>query len=210
MAASPQTKPHPLEQMARLPQPARLAVLGGVFVGVLVVYWAIFYSGMLTGGGVQKKLSLFDGQLAELQRELAESRSIASNMESFAAKHQALKAELDAALEQLPNETELPVLLTDISSLGKKSGLEFRSFRPEAERTHGFYAEVPIRIEFLGSYHQAAVFFDRLSRLSRIVNITELEMKHSNAQADPPQLKVEGIATTFRFLEESTANAGGA
>jgi type IV pilus assembly protein PilO len=147
-------------------------------------------------------------QLTKLQSEIAESRAVESNLKSFEEQQQALRAELAEALQRLPNEKELPVLLTDISSLGKKSGLEIRSFRPETEVEHGFYAEVPIKIEFVGSYHETAVFFDRLSRLSRIVNISELTMAHEDSQADPPELGVRGIATTFRFIDEPEPGGG--
>ena len=194
----------PLELMAKLPKLQRNTILGALFVAILVGYWFTIY------GGVGKDIGSLDARLSELHGDLSKSRSIAANLDAFEKKQKELRAELSTALDRLPNRKELPVLLTDISSLGKKSGLEIRSFRPEPEVTHGFYAEVPIRIEFLGSYHEVAVFFDRLSRLSRIVNITELTMAHAgNPQSDSPQLYVKGIATTFRFID-SPGNAGGA
>jgi type IV pilus assembly protein PilO len=100
------------------------------------------------------------------------------------------------------------VLLTDVSSLGKKAGLEFRAFKPEDEVQKGFYAEVPIRVEFLGTYHQIGVFFDRLSKLSRIVNMNEFGMGLVKESAESPLLEVKGIATTFRFLETGPKEGG--
>jgi type IV pilus assembly protein PilO len=194
----------PLEQMARLPRQLRYLILAGVFVAILCVYGFVFYR------GVQQKVTNLDVKLTKVHSEIAESRAVESNLKSFEQQQQRLRAELADALRRLPNQKELPVLLTDLSSLGKKSGLEIRSFRPVSEIQHGFYAEVPIKIEFVGSYHEVALFFDRLSRLSRIVNISELTMSHEDADADPPQLEVRGIATTFRFIDESDTPAGGA
>ncbi|MFQ5513083.1 MAG: type 4a pilus biogenesis protein PilO [Myxococcota bacterium] len=203
MAVTRRTKSHPLEPMAKLPLWQRNAILAGVALVTILVFWFTLYS------GVRTEIQQLEARLSNLHGDLSKSRSIASNLATFEAKQKELRAELDAALQRLPNEKELPLLLTDISSLGKKSGLEIRSFRPEDEIAHGFYAEVPIRIEFLGSYHEAAVFFDRLSRLSRIVNITEMTMGPArDSHSDPPQLTVKGIATTFRFVEE--AGGGGA
>ena len=60
---------------------------------------------------------------------------------------------LTLALRQLPDSKELPVLLTDVTSLGKNAGLEFKAFRPRPEIQRDFYAEVPIEIEFTGRFH---------------------------------------------------------
>ncbi len=187
----------PLEQMARLPAAVRALVLVGVAVAVLCVYGFTLYS------GISKRATSLEAQLTQLQSKIAESRAVASNLKSFEEKQQELRAELEIALRRLPNEKELPVLLTNMSSLGKKSGLEIRSFRPSDEVNRGFYAEVPINIEFLGRYHEAGIFFDRLSRLSRIVNITELKMSVADPKSLTPVLSVKGVATTFRFVDQT-------
>ena len=192
-----------LEKMERLPQAYRFGVVGVVFVAVIAVYWFTLY------GSQRQELQQVRGQLAQLETRIAESRAVASNLEKFKAKRTELKQELDDALRRLPNSKELPVLLTDITSLGKKSGLEFRSFKPSGETRRGFYAEVPIKIELTGRYHEVGVFFDRLSRLDRIVNISALSFDIANAKADDPVLKVSGTATTFRFIDTDAKTGGG-
>ncbi len=192
-----------LEQMARLPNNVRALILVGVAVAVLCIYGFTLYS------GVSKKSVALERQLTQVQTKIAESRAVASNLKRFKVKQQDLGAELETALRRLPNQKELPVLLTNMSSLGKKSGLEIRSFKPAPEVNRGFYAEVPISIEFLGRYHEAGIFFDRLSRLSRIVNITELKMSLADPKALVPVLKVQGTATTFRFVDVPPDAQGG-
>ena len=192
-----------LEQMARLPSNVRALILVGVAVAVLCIYGFTLYS------GISKKAVALQGQLTQVQTKIAESRAVASNLKSFTEKQQVLRAELEIALRRLPNQKELPVLLTNMSSLAKKSGLEIRSFKPAAEVNRGFYAEVPISIEFLGRYHEAGIFFDRLSRLSRIINITALKMSLADRKALVPVLKVEGTATTFRFVDVPPDAQGG-
>ncbi len=192
-----------LEKMGRLPSNVRALILVGVAVAVLCIYGFTLYS------GISKKAVALQGQLTQVQTKIAESRAVASNLKSFTEKQQVLRAELEIALRRLPNQKELPVLLTNMSSLAKKSGLEIRSFKPAAEVNRGFYAEVPISIEFLGRYHEAGIFFDRLSRLSRIINITELKMSLADRKALVPVLKVEGTATTFRFVDVPPDAQGG-
>ncbi len=194
----------PLEQLGRLPNGVRALILVGIAVGILCIYSFTLYS------GVSKKSKVLEGQLTQIQTKITKSRAVASNLKKFEKKQQELRAELEIALRRLPNERELPVLLTNMSSLGKKSGLEIRSFRPAAEVNRGFYAEVPISIEFLGRYHEAGIFFDRLSRLSRIVNITDLTMSLADPKDYIPALKVKGTATTFRFVNPTPdPQAGG-
>ena len=127
---------------------------------------------------------------------------MAANLSQFEKEIEGLEAELKIALRQLPDSKELPGLLTDVSTLGKKAGLEFKAFRPRTEVNRGFYAEVPIEIEFTGGYHQVAMFFDRVSKLDRIVNIGDLKVDVAREGLNDTMLKVSGRATTFRFVEE--------
>ena len=191
-----------LEQLERLPAVARYGVRAGVALLVFVLYWFTMAS------SATNRLTVLETQLSKLQNEISEARAVASNLKSFEERREELQAQLDAALGQLPNSKELPGLLTDMSSLGKKSGLEVRYFDPMKEISRGFFAEVPIKVEFFGAYHDVGVFFDRLSRLPRIVNITKLDMSVESERAGLPRLKVTGVATTFRFLARKPKGSG--
>ena len=191
-----------MQQIERLPAAGRFGLLVGVFLAVIGLYWFAVY------GGERTKLNQKRTQLTKVQSEIAEARAVASNLKSFQEQRDLLHRELEGALRRLPNATELPGLLTDISSLGKKSGLEIRAFDPGQKVSKGFYAEVPIKLEFRGSYHDLGRFFDRLSRLSRIVNITELRMKLDSNRGDKPKLQIKGTATTFQFVSGSGSASG--
>lgn len=191
-----------LARMERLPMSGRLGLVAAVFVGLIGIYWFTLY------GGQRQQLHSLQGQLSKLEARINESRAVASNLKTFQEKRESLKAELAEALRRLPNQKELPILLTDITSLGKKSGLEFRSFKPAKEVPHGFYAEVPIQIELTGGYHDVAVFFDRLSQLSRIVNLGALEISIASYTGETPLLRVKGVATTYRFNEGGASSEG--
>ena len=104
------------------------------------------------------------------------------------------------------------MLLTDISNLGKTSGVEIKSFKRKDEVIHDFYAEVPIDIELEGEFHNIARFFDLMSRLPRIVNVGALKVKVGTEDASQTMLRVEGTASTFRFLgdDETEQAASGA
>jgi type IV pilus assembly protein PilO len=147
------------------------------------------------------QLVAIEAQERDLERKVSEVRAIVANLAAFEQELTELEAKLKQALRQLPDSKELPGLLTDVSSLGKDAGLEFKAFRPQDEVNRDFYAEVPIEVEFSGDYHDIARFFDKVSKLPRIVNVSELNMELANADADETRLKVKGEATTFRFIE---------
>jgi len=200
-----------LDKLTKLPRPYRMGLVAGLVVLVFAFYTYVFYS------PASSELESFRSQELELQRKLNEVRSVTQNLGAFEEELQRLDRELQVALRQLPNSKELPVLLTDISTLGKNAGLEFKSFKPKPEIPREFYSEVPIEIEFHGHFHEIASFFDQISRLPRIVNISDLKMHVDKENANETLLFVQGNATTFRFLDtgstlspEKTAPAGAA
>jgi type IV pilus assembly protein PilO len=184
-----------LERFGKLPKAYRLAVYP-VLVGLVLGLY-----GYLLFMPAQKQLAKARTKQFELQRKLNEVRSVAANMDKFEAEIAELEKRFKIALRQLPDSKELPVLLTDVTSLGKNAGLEFRAFRPQAEVKRDFYAEVPIEVEFTGHYHDIAQFFDRVAKLPRIVNVAQLTMEIGSESALDTTLEVKGRATTFRFLE---------
>ncbi len=184
-----------LDKLGRLPKPYRLAMLPAVVVLVAAVYVYFLYL------PASQTLETARDQHLQLQRKLSEVRSVAANEDAVKEEISVLEKKLAIALRQLPDDKELPVLLTDITSLGKNAGLEFKAFRPQAEVRREFYAEVPIDIEFTGGFHDIALFFDEVSRLPRIVNIGEMDMTIAREASTSTTLNVVGSATTFRFVE---------
>jgi len=185
----------PLERLAKLPSKYRLAILIAIPVLLAGAYYQFLYR------DAQKELTQLAARQQGLQRKLNEVRSVAANLEAFEREIENLEAQLKVALRQLPDSKELPGLLTDITTLGKKSGLEFKAFRPRSEVNRGFYAEVPIQIEFTGGYHEVATFFDHVAKLNRIVNVGDLRMSVAKEGLEGTVLTVSGQAVTFRFLE---------
>jgi type IV pilus assembly protein PilO len=145
-----------------------------------------------------------EGQLQKLQSDLNQRRIIASNQPKLEAEIKELEKQLEAALVKLPEEKEIPTLLTQVNTLGQQSGLEFQLFRPGQPVKKGFYAEVPIEIRVEGTYHTLGAFLDRVSKLERIVNVGDLKITPLAAQQQlrGRTISAEFKATTFTFLEK--------
>ena len=186
-----------LQRFERLPPPARSGVLGAVGFVVVALYMVLFF------GGNQSALHGLQNKRAKLEQDIQSARAVANNLDSFKKKREELGEQLQAALEKLPESSDLPALLTNISTLGKKSGLEIQTFKQGKKIDRGFYSEQQIELEFTGFYHDIALFFDRVASLSRIVNLNDLTFTVVNENGESPMLKVKGVAATFYFNDSS-------
>jgi type IV pilus assembly protein PilO len=142
--------------------------------------------------------------LRSAQDKLARLKDVEKNLRVFKKQFKETELKFKEALKLLPDKEEIPTLLTSISNLGAQSGLEFILFQPQKEVPRNFYAEIPLKLEVSGPYHNVATFFDRVSRLSRIVNIGDVkmtQMKAAKTQADSVILKTGCTATTYKFIE---------
>jgi type IV pilus assembly protein PilO len=142
--------------------------------------------------------------LARLETDLAQKRAIAANRPKLEADIKALQAQLEAALVRLPEEKDIPRLLTQVNTLGQQNGLEFLLFRPGNPAKKGFYAEVPIDMRVEGQYHTLGAFLDRVSKLERIVNVSDIRVSPLAPQQQKAGRTVTADikATTFTFLEK--------
>jgi type IV pilus assembly protein PilO len=150
----------------------------------------------------QDELAVANGELGKLRKELTVSKDIARDLEKFKAQVEKLNEELKNALTQLPNEKEIPEILKNISSLGREANLEFTLFRPKPEVPEQFYARVPIELVALGSYHNVGIFFDRVSKLPRIINVVDFNMTRLKGKSES-EIVVRTACTinTYRFIE---------
>ena len=102
-------------------------------------------------------------------------------------------------LDMLPESKEIPGLLETISNLGQQQGLEFLLFKPEKEIPKDFVSEIPITLHLKGNYHEIGVFFDRLRRLPRIINVKQLELGTFDEKTNRIMARCQLV--TFRVLQ---------
>lgn len=190
-----------VEKLARIPRVQRIGLYVAFYVILAAGYWALLY---LPASSELGELATAQAGLIEQLRQVKDR---AKNKDKFEAEVNALMYDLKQAMKELPNDREIPGLLKGISSLGKKVGLEVRKFQPLAEVPREFVAEVPVALEVEGSYHEVAMFFDRLSKMNRIVYVQDIEMGEPAERGGKVYLKVSGNAVTFRFLTEAEQKA---
>ena len=104
-------------------------------------------------------------------------------------------------------DADLEQTLRKVQQLAAESSLDVLRFKPEAMRPQQYYAEFPITLDLDGSFHNLAYFFDRLSRLSRIVNVTNLSVEAKREPSLSSTISASCTATTFVFIEQAPAPA---
>jgi type IV pilus assembly protein PilO len=135
-------------------------------------------------------------------------KSQAINLEAYRAQMVEIEKTFGALLRQLPDKSQIDGLLTDINQAGLSRGLEFELFKPGSEVQAEFYAEMPIAIKVLGTYHDLGAFASDISRLSRIVTISNVFVQPNNKDAKDAKpvnadgmLVMEAVAKTYRYLD---------
>ena len=184
-----------LEKLLKLPFYQRVAILA---VLVVLLVGAFTWVALLPE---YEKIGEMDQELSRLEADLIQKQRIANNLPKFKAEFLKLEEQLKAALTQLPNKKEIPSLLTNLATIARDNGLDVVSFSPRGEVSKGFYAEVPGSVDLVGTYHQIAEFAQAVSKLSRIVNLSDLELSSPKVEGDVAVLKIKCKVTTFRFVD---------
>lgn len=126
----------------------------------------------------------------------------AANLEAYKEQLKEMEKSFGAMLRQLPNKTEVPNLLVDISQTGLAAGLEEKLFQPAAEIKRDFYAELPIKIRLTGSFHAIGNFVSGIAALPRIVTLHDIQIEPTGKESGKDQLQLDVTAKTYRYLDD--------
>ena len=180
----------------RWPLPIRVGAVALVFgAAVAIGVWLmVIKTEMPLLEQAQAKERELRGQFEERQRK-------AANFDAFRAQLAEIERDFGAMLRQLPGKTEVPSLLVDISQTGLGAGLEEQTFTPTGEIQKDFYAELPIKLRYTGSYHELGNFVSGIAALPRIVTLHDITIRPTGLD-NPDQLTLDVTAKTYRYLDE--------
>lgn len=140
----------------------------------------------------------------KLKEEWLDKKKQAINIEEYRKQLAEIDRSFGALLRQLPNKAEMESMLIDINQSGVGRGLQFELFKPGSESAKDFYAELPITIRLLGSYHDLGAFTGDIAKLSRIVTLNDIDISAAPAKdvGKDDVLSMTAVAKTFRYLDE--------
>ena len=195
--------------------PFMFRALGVLIVFVFVTLMLVWYF-VWGDNGNRPELLKARAEQVSLWSTFDEKQRKAANLEAYRQQLAEIERTFGAMLRQLPGKTEVPSLLVDISQTGLASGLQERLFQPGTETKKDFYAELPIKIQLTGGYHEFGQFVSGIAALPRIVTLHDIEITRSGrptggrkgAPAPSDELTLNLTAKTYRYLdEEETAPA---
>lgn len=190
--------------LAKLPWYAQVGVflmLALAGVGVFVWYYELPF---------REDMEARETQLTALKNDIAKGQATAKQLGQFRAEVEDLEGRLGSLRAVLPEEKDAADLLRRMQTVATQSNLTIKSFKPAPVVTKQLHAEWPIELQLEGTYHNLAIFFDRIGKFTRIVNITGLDVRGK----EPPEVNTtiiaQCIATTFVLLEKPVAPKPGA
>jgi len=147
--------------------------------------WAYFLSDLLPFGYQVQAKKTKELRVAQetVSTELEKARRTVGNLPQLEKEQVELERKWTQAETLLPTDKEMAQLLTQITQAGEQAGVTFETFKPAPQKPQEFYNENPVEIEVKGGFHQVGVFLSRLANLSRIVNVTNLQLEGSNQKS---------------------------
>ncbi len=147
-------------------------------------------------------------ELAGLQEEIQKGRKAERQLAQFREEVKRLEIDLSKLLQILPSKRNTEDLIKRIETLTRQGDFTLRRFTPGDFHGKDFYSEWPIDIQLEGTYHNLALFFDRMSRFSRIVNVEEMKISALN---DPfgKSIAANFVAKTFIYTGDEKIETQG-
>jgi type IV pilus assembly protein PilO len=181
--------------LSRLPLAGQLgvsALIAALLCGGFYYFW---YADALE---TEKKQQ---ARLAELQKQIRALEATANKLPEFQREVQALEARLETLKRILPPEKEMPDLMRRVQYLAAQSSLQIRKFNPAAPAQKEFYLEVPVNLDVEGTYHNLGAFLDRISRMSRLVNMGNVKIKAQTKPTINNTIAASAVATTYVYQD---------
>jgi len=174
-----------------------IAVLPSIIIVALVLFLVI--------NPKMKQIKVLEAKIDKQNNEIAASQAKAAKLEMLKMENDRLVARINELKEQLPEEKEISTLLKQVSDMGISAGLEIKSWKPSPKVTHpsGIVYEILVSVSVEGTYHNLGYFLSSLTRLNRIVNITDMKLGSPKRERNESMLQVTFKASTFSAIPES-------
>lgn len=186
------------------PQSVKVFFIALLFGVVVIAGWYFHISDR------QDSLQTLVNKENSLKQDFSKKQAQAVNLEALQKQLDEMQDMLRQLLRQLPSKTEMPELLVDISQTALSAGLDVQVFEPKPEVKKDFYAEKPINLEMIGTYHQFGTFISGVASLPRVVILTLHDVSLTPQKADSGKLVLKGKVNTYRYLDDDESETSDA
>ena len=173
----------------------------GMFVVIALAMVGVFYQFYVVP--TEAEMATRQTQLEALRVDIAKGQSTANQLNQFKQQVSELEMRLESLKAVLPEQKDVGDLLRRIQTLATQSNLAIRGFKPAPSVTKQLHEEWPIQLQLDGTYHNLAMFFDRVSKFSRIINVSNITIHGKEKPEATSTITVDCTATTFVLLDTS-------
>ena len=178
----------------------------GLFVALALAGVGVFYQFYVVPSLADMETR--QQRLATLRADITKGSTTANQLNQFKQQVAELEARLESLKAVLPDQKDVADLLRRIQTLATQSNLAIRGFKPAPTVTKAMHAEWPIALQLDGTYHNLGMFFDRVSKFSRIINISGINIRAKERPDINSTIVAECVATTFVLIEPKPAAPG--
>jgi len=194
-----------VDDIIRWPLKTKLIAIAIIIVILGIIVWFEFIS------PENDQYDALHTQEESLKIQIRQKQLLAASLPAYQAQIKEMNIRFQKFLEQLPNRTQIPSLLDDVTLAGRSRGLDFELFQPTAEINKNFYAEIPVNLKVVGTYNDIGQFAAAVAAMPRIVTMSNIHITRvANTGATPAakalaaqQLTMQCTATTYRYLDSS-------
>jgi type IV pilus assembly protein PilO len=181
-----------------LPRPALVLIFIALIGCLAYAYYAYYLKGLI------EERNAIQTDIINLQETVAQKIRVESQYKQFKEEIAIREEQLANRQRILPTEKETPTLLRSIQEMAKTGKLRLDKFVPQPMIPRAYYSDWPIQLEVQGNYNGLGLFFEKISRAYRIINVDTISIKGIEQQNDPTQtLTASFTATTFVFNDPS-------
>lgn len=184
--------------LTKLPWYAQVGAFVAVSIAAVFAFWKFYVV------DIQADIASRQARLTTLRTEIAKGTATARRLPEFQGQVNDLERRLDTLRQQLPEEKDVADILRRVQGIATQSNLTIQRFTPQDPKPQAMYAELPIKLQAEGTYHNLGFFFDRVSKFPRIINIGDLSIKAKPQPTASSTIVAELVATTFVLQEKPT------
>ena len=181
--------------------PRWFRIFGAVLICAAILgagYWFVVKNDI-------EQLKRVERQEQDLKKTYLKQKSLAINLPAYREQMKQIELNGGVMWRQLPDKTEVPELLIEITQAGLARGLQFELFKPRGKSTGDFYATLPVDLRVVGPYHLLAEFVRDLAAMPRIVSLGNININPVSPGSN--RLRMSAVTYTYHYLDEAEIEA---
>ena len=184
--------------LKKVPKGARIAIAVAPAVIIAILFVVLVYMPKT------KEVKMLNADISKQENEIATNKTKAAKLDILKIENDKLTKKLKELQEKLPEEEGVSTLIQQLSEMAVKADIDILTWRPEAKKAHpsGIVEEIPFSLTLAGTYHNLGSFFSNLTRLNRIVNVSDIQLGDPKVRKEEATLNITVKAITFSAVKE--------